>query len=418
MLKKATRLRDRLGDSSCCPRCQATDVKGGETYTCVSCGFVGAPREWVPRSKRLPIGAVGQIPAGSRIEHRSLNEGGDLFKIPASGKGNGLLFFGLIWTGFIALVTLPALLGSGGFSVDGEPVSSMAGLLVLGLFLLVFWGIGLGLLYAGVRSKYAKHLLRVQHGQFDYVQELFGRHKHKRLPLTEIESITAKEFYQQNYQPVYGVEVRGPQKKIRFGSSLTDDEKGWLVAELNALVFPAREESEVAMLVAGDAVVRRDRFHLLLSPPVMTLGDWVGGLVVAGMAGAFLALGLSRIMEDAGFFRWMWVGMSSLFLLGIVGGMAWSWRRGKMVTEVESDGTRLVVSQSFPGKVPKESSMELDSVVRVACYETGRSNDTGMWRCDVVGNGVLLKVFAWRKAEDTEAFVRELRERLGVPEPD
>lgn len=150
------------------------------------------------------------------------------------------MVLGVFGTVLLGLVTVLAMTNAagGGLEMDGVPMSPTSGVLFLSFILLLPWVVVGGLLCSGVRGKHTKHSLRIQHGHLDYVQALFGKERIRRLALTEIESIAAKVFYEQNYRPVYGVEVRSGRKKIRFGSTLDDAEKGWLVAELKAVVFP------------------------------------------------------------------------------------------------------------------------------------------------------------------------------------
>lgn len=52
------------------------------------------------------------------------------------------------------------------------------------------------------------------------------------LPTTEIDRVKLAQFYERNYQPVYGIEIGAGHKRIRFGSTLADPEKDWLCSEI------------------------------------------------------------------------------------------------------------------------------------------------------------------------------------------
>jgi hypothetical protein len=48
--------------------------------------------------------------------------------------------------------------------------------------------------------------------------------------------VQKKEFYQKNYRPVYGIEIKASNGKIRFGSALTEEEKSWLCWEIREFI--------------------------------------------------------------------------------------------------------------------------------------------------------------------------------------
>jgi hypothetical protein len=104
-------------------------------------------------------------------------------------------------------------------------------------FLAVFWAIGLGMLFLALHHKYACYRIRVTRDLVTLRREMFGRVKEKSLDAAQVSSVAQVVFYQQNYQPVYGVEVRGRDGKLRFGATLQEAEKAWLVADVKRTVF-------------------------------------------------------------------------------------------------------------------------------------------------------------------------------------
>jgi len=43
-----------------------------------------------------------------------------------------------------------------------------------------------------------------------------------------------EESYRQNEQPVYRLGIEAPEGKAKFGTQLDDEEKRWLLGEINA----------------------------------------------------------------------------------------------------------------------------------------------------------------------------------------
>jgi hypothetical protein len=83
----------------------------------------------------------------------------------------------------------------------------------------VFTMIGLGVLYAGLREKHLRHCLSVGGGKVALSKQVFGKPREKSLASHTLTSVSLKEFYRQNYQPVYGIEIKGPDRKIHGDNS-------------------------------------------------------------------------------------------------------------------------------------------------------------------------------------------------------
>lgn len=59
--------------------------------------------------------------------------------------------------------------------------------------------------------------------------------------LTDLMRITENAVYQRNYQPVYGIGLFFKDgTKITFGSTLTEEERKWLIGELHEMVLQLR----------------------------------------------------------------------------------------------------------------------------------------------------------------------------------
>lgn len=201
---------------------------------CAACGRVASLGEMQSqlhgRGGVVP-GNADAMPVGTKIQRRVVN-GGVEWLVPASGKSGGLLVFAVIWLSFITVfssLAIPATLaGEMKDSSSGEPAS----LLMVLLFLSVFWAAGLGMAYAAVRMKYSQHQLQLTAESLTLVRVLWGRRSTKSLARHAVRTVEQAVFYTQNYSPVYGIEIRGDRQKLRFGSTLSDDERAWLVANI------------------------------------------------------------------------------------------------------------------------------------------------------------------------------------------
>jgi hypothetical protein len=166
-------------------------------------------------------------PPESKIDLKNMSSTEWMIHIPASGKSGGLLVFGIIWTLFCG-VFVTAMFSSGmqGQAVQGELI------LGIGFFVLV----GIGMLYAAIRMKYAVHLLYLSPEFVRLQRQLWGGRKNRDAATQSITAVTKEVFYTQNYQPVFGIQIAAGNKKLRFGTGLTEAEKDWLVAEIRDAV--------------------------------------------------------------------------------------------------------------------------------------------------------------------------------------
>jgi len=96
--------------------------------------------------------------------------------------------------------------------------------------------IGLALAYTGLRTRFATHLLYLGPEFVRLQRTLFARKTNYDLPTAEIVHVKQAEFYRQNYRPVHGIEISAGKRRIRFGSTLSPDEKGWLCQEIRNFV--------------------------------------------------------------------------------------------------------------------------------------------------------------------------------------
>ncbi len=308
------RLFSRLSGGVVCPKCQRKQPDPGNTEVieCRSCHYSFSISEAVATntgSPQHPPVDPDQPPSGTKIVRLTPAPGIIGWQVPRSGKGGGLLFFAIAWLAFIAIFTTMTLLPN-----SDDPGAS----LFMTLFTIPFWAVGIGLLYAALRAKYATHFIAVDDQAVRMSRVFFGRTSRKTLSRQTLTSAAVQVFHTQNYQPVYGVEVRGSDGKIRFGTTLTEAEKHWLVADLKRTIWPERKALEPSSPVE---TVRTPtpNFTVDFPPaPLLTMlgGSLIGAVVVIG----FLAIGIF-LLGDSGFFRWLWLGLNSLFAVLIAWGI-------------------------------------------------------------------------------------------------
>lgn len=175
-------------------------------------------------AKSLPA-----LPPGSQIKVVEATDDRLVLYVPGGGKqARGLGCFAIFWNGFMCLFTPMMLVGvlQGGGN-DAPPVLGLVA------FLGLFWAVGLGMAWFAVKFKYERTFLLVDRDRLVVQRVLFSR---KRIEATDLEADSRAalvESYQQNDNPVYRVEVQGTNRAAKFGTSLGDPEKDWLVDRLN-----------------------------------------------------------------------------------------------------------------------------------------------------------------------------------------
>ncbi len=196
-------------------------------FTCPKCAKTFTYTDSTNEKKAAEINPEGPFnqPGGSKIERRPVSSTELLFYIPASGRWGGMLFFSIVWNLISWTIFLAFIFAKGHTEGDGPPI------LLVSLFPLA--GIGLG--YTAIRTRFATHLLFLG-PEFVRLQRSLFRRKNFDLPTAEIVHVKKAEFYQRNYQPVYGIEIGAGKRKIRFGSVLTEMEKNWLCWEIRTFL--------------------------------------------------------------------------------------------------------------------------------------------------------------------------------------
>ncbi len=412
------RARMRRGGMTC-PDCGETiqdpqAFQGGEVVTCPACGARASMAEWLAAGDTgLVRGRVGEPPPDTRVRSGEDGLAGRFWEIPPSRRPNFFLFFALFWLAITALV-------SGGFLFaflsGGEIEGDMPGWVMIPFFG-VFWAIGLGVLYIGVREMLARHRITVTGSRITYRRELLGRVSEKSLSRENLASITQREFYQKNYRPVYGIEIRGAEGKIRFGSGLRDAEKGWLVAELEHAAMPRAE----AAAAGGGALAPIPLGVTAADGPFSAVIPGIGrhallmGLVLCLMSGAFIAIGFT-LMADEGWigFRGVWVLMSSVFFLAGAGmAVRFFTNRGKE-RRIEITPGGVAIRTYRGGRVLKDESFDRREVTDIRASLNGNSGGTPMKRVELIVGQRAVKLANWIDGDKADDLVREVRAALGA----
>jgi hypothetical protein len=400
-----------------CPRCgrKAGQPGGAGVVICGGCGWRGSVMEWGPATAADPVAGAAdpdRPPPGTKVTRRELGGGGVAWEVPPSGKSGGLLFFAVFWNGFMILFTSLATgaMFKGGF--DGAGPGWLGA-----LFLIPFWAVGIGMACAALRIKFARHLVVVDPREVVLIRSMFGRIKRRALARDSLETIEKREFYQQNYQPVHGIELRGRTGKLRFGTALSEEEKDWLVADLRRTVWPGRAASAAATPPPVTTPARpanclndpRRSFTTEL-PPGRGAGQYLGAVVGLLIAGAFLTIGIVA-MKDAGLFRHLWLGLNGLFALAIINSLAGAVRNAGVTLRVTGDHNEIRVQRMKGPRVLDEQRIPRPGL-ELRAFHSGRVNRTNMMRAELLGPHGVTPIVRWRPAGELEPFVRELREHL------
>ncbi len=440
LLAKGVRMAAAKG-GLICPGCGArkTDLasSGTNIFHCAVCGYDGSAGEWLA-AKSTGGGEIhvnpDSPPPGTKITRRKSPGGTVEWDIPASGKSGGLLSFAAIWNGFMLLTSaaiIPSALAGNLHVAHGRagPAWMPAAILLL------FWAVGLGMLYAGLRAKYANLRISVGAGEVKMARDMFGRTKTKVLVWKDVTEIQKKVFYQQNYQPVYGVEIKGKGGKLRFGSTLTEEEKSWLVADLRRVVLG--ETGQVSNPVASEkavvdemVTVRPDGAFSVTVPK--SSSSLVIAIVLTMLGGSFFALGI-LVMPGGGLvlphathhnifdwfglisnlhnavFRILWFLFSGLFsLVGI--GLLVSFARNQGVeTKIEGDADRITIRKYKRGAILSEAAFPRKTLRDVRSYNSGSNNGKTMKAVELLFDSHAEKIARWMDGGKADGLAAEIR---------
>lgn len=407
-----------------CPSCGAkpghVPAQSREVITCDACGIKASTGEWAAKAPAGGFpGRPDQPPADTKITRSTDVPGTTVWQIPASGKFGVLLFFGLFWCTITALV-------SGGFLfayISRNPLEGNFPEWAMIPFFGVFWVIGLGALYAAFRNKYASHCIIADAHSVTLVREFFGRTNQKSLPTDGIDSVAQAVFYQQNYEPVYGVEIRSSRGKLRFGSALTAEEKAWLVADIRRVVLgvdiaraiPAARQSYFSVTLP------HSRKFFISFAAIMAVTGVVGifvvshGVIGAGGSSSEILSGFSMLFHRINkVFQVVCLLMTVLITVAGWGSLIWLIRTRDRETRIEGSESEISIRTYQRELILKDRSFPRDSVSDIRASVSGSSNGQPMKRIELIVGNHAEKIASWVDGEKADALVAEVRGVIGV----
>ena len=422
LAKAAVRAKLKSGGLSC-PECgeksNKLPAKWEELMVCGVCGARASLPEWAAASEPGAVrGRAGEPPLGTKIRVSTDGRGGKIWEIPASGKPNFLLFFALIWLAITGLV-------SGGFLIaflSGEEIEGDFPEWALIPFFGIFWAVGLGTFYAGLRQMLARHTVTVSDGTLRWRRVMLGRVTEKSLACKGIMTLAQRVFYQQNYQPVYGIEIKGLEGKVRFGTTLSEEEKAWLVAELREVAIPDSEPKSrssggvsggiLAPMKVGGAVSGTEPFSIVI-PGLGMQAIWVGVMLLL-VGGGFVAMGFTVMREEDWIgFRGFWTAFSSFFaIMGLFMIGKTLAQRGKE-RRIEGNATEISLRTYRHGLILKDESFPRREVTDLRASLSGNSGSKPMKRLELIVGDRAVKLASWMDGDEADALVKAVREHLG-----
>ncbi|MEP2774678.1 MAG: hypothetical protein ABJ118_12560 [Luteolibacter sp.] len=413
-----------------CPDCgeksQARPKSSSDVLTCASCGARASAEEWMSREGRA-AGRADAPPSNTKIRKEGDGLGGVVWHIPATGKFGFFLFFATFWLG-ITLIVSGGLLFTvlGGGKVEGDmPVWVMIP------FFGIFYAVGFGMLYVAIRQKYMRHRLTVSGGAVTLRKDLLGRTSEKSLTSGTVKTVAQKEFYQQNYTPVYGIEIKGEGGKLRFGSALTSEEKAWLVADIHEAVFGPKQATAPAFHEGGARGEGKGVFSILIPGPGKGA---VFGSSIAAVTGLAFLIGGTFLMDfgpmpdrsEGGyvfalvfalfdsFFLVMWSLISGAVALGGLAATFLLLRSRGSERRIEGNASQVSIRTYRRGLVLKDVSYARNTIAAVRSSVSGRSNGTPMKRVELIAGDKAVKLASWMDGEKADEWVAELRAALGL----
>lgn len=403
-----------------CPNCgskpSVIPADPNEVVVCPRCKTGATLAEWASHASAHGfVGDPDVVPVGSKITRTPDHLGTTVWEIPASRKSGGFLVFGVIWTLFTAVLSIP-FLGAfffGKFETRGGSIPAWAFGLGLVAFFSIFWAIGLGMLYVALRNKYATHRLAANRDTITLTRQFFGRKNEKTLAVEPAMKIAQVEFYQSNGQPVRGIEMKTSRGKLRFGSMLSDAEKAWLVVDLRRAALgeePLRSNQENA----GSPLMDQSQSTFSIEVPDNRKSKLSIGILFALMGGVFLVLDYLFILPktDELMFKIVWSIISGIAFLTGLSLLISYFRSRDHVTHIEGTQAEIAIRTTRHGLLLKEQTFPREQVTDVRTDGTARQNGKPMKNVNLIVGKKAVKVASWLSEEQADDFVRELRRVL------
>ncbi len=438
-----TLLKNKNGASPPCERCgeslprpaSLSDALFDMLITCPRCGHsVSLLSTFISGKSEVEIALKSAATSGQPAVGRVVTERvGDksMWQIPAKGGCSFLIGFGIIWTALSSLI----LAGS----IIGEKSQKLS----LVLFISVFVLIGITILYFGFRMSFTRHTLWLDAETLTHDRHFF-RHTRRVTFLREtIRRVELVVFYEQNYKPVHGIEIRSDAGKMRFGSQLNLDEKAWLVQDIRSAlemdlepktpdVNKHQADATPSPAETGGMMLHEDSNGCIVGIPPSKFGRWLffAGIFFTGIAGFMLYQGLSMFLHEpehapiffrifSGGFGLFWcagVGMGVLFGLGM---LIIGWRQLTTRTEVSANSTLLLITTTTGSRTTEQTYPRSDvSDVRVTPCISSRNNGVQKttYRIEVFLQDRVWGIGFGQPRERLESVAVALRKAMKIPD--
>jgi hypothetical protein len=197
--------------------------------TCPACRASFTLKELAARRPEEDANPEGpfQRPADSRVERRGDEAGGRVeFHVPSAGRWGLWVIVPIVWN----LFALPAFAAA--LSTIGKKEFNLWAF----VFYSLFAAVGVRIALYAIRHRYGSTTLELRPETIRLQRSLFRTTSSREVATPDVLTVSKVVAYTRNYQPVHAIEIRGDRSRIRFGSSLTDDEKNWLCWEVREYV--------------------------------------------------------------------------------------------------------------------------------------------------------------------------------------
>ncbi len=218
-----------------CPAC-GMDVRGEavnimlDTACCPRCGETFVPSAVLHAEGPGPADHPAEPPPGLDVIRSP--DGGIQVTVPRTGftsQGAGMVLFAVLWNLFSWAMF-------GGFVLSARsdmpafvlPLVSLFPLIGIVLIIIVLW-----MMFGTTTVDLSWQGLTV-------TRRLFGWERRIEATLAQIEGFGQEVVYAQDDKPVLGVAVHIGKRQRKFGTSLTETAREWLVDELNAVLKALR----------------------------------------------------------------------------------------------------------------------------------------------------------------------------------
>lgn len=413
-----------------CPDCErkldlpADMPEGGmdAVISCQHCGWSDSFSGLFSLSRGDHLAPKHSKPAGCCILE-SVDGETHTWMIPAKKRFNFLLLFAAIWLLFVGVFTAAIAFGNPTDSATGEPPDGWGY-----LFLLPFWVAGLGVAYAGLRMSFTELILRVDGEKVTLLRKFFGKVWGKSIARDDVGTVSLKVAYRKNNSPVYHIYVEnGNGKDIKFGSNLEQDEKRWMLGQLQDVLGKgavpllaggrlAEHESKGLEIVRVGHDSFRVKNKCLYGKRLIA-----GGLLALVVGGIIISQTMdwgSVDKDGGGVFRYVFNLFDLVSLLAVlfvvitaVGAIVWGIRMHGRVVDYEFNPHSLTVTTRWR-QTQKKQRHEKNAFHKVKRTNSGSVNDAPRYRVVLVGKQNSVTVCSFEDNEASSLLVAWLEQWL------